>query len=66
MASGEDEVVVLVPVLQREVRQRRGVGELEVGEVPVEDLTVAGREVDVAVASGGGEGVVGLVSAHQQ
>ena len=56
MASGEDEVIVLVPVLQREVRQRRGVGELEVGEVPVEDLTVAGREIDVAVAPGGGGG----------
>ena len=47
MAAGEGEAVVLVPVLQAEVRQRRRVGKLEVGEVPVDDLPVPRGEVDV-------------------
>ena len=36
------------PVLQAKVVERRCVGELEIGEVPVDDLAVARREVDVA------------------
>ena len=48
MAPGEGEAVVLVPVLEAEVVEWRGVGELEVGKVPVDDLAVARGEVDVA------------------
>lgn len=43
MVPGELEVVVLVPVLQREVGEGRRVRELQVGEVPVQDLPVADR-----------------------
>ena len=48
MAPGEGEAVVLVPVLEAEVVEGRGVGELQVCEVPVDDLAVARGEVDVA------------------
>ena len=34
-------------MLEREVVERGGVGELQVGEVPVDDLTVARGQVDV-------------------
>ena len=47
VAAGEGEPVVLVPVLQGQVGQRRGVGKLQVGKVPVDDLAVARRQVDV-------------------
>jgi len=40
VAASKLKVIVLVPVLQRECRQRRRVGKLQVGKVPVEDLTV--------------------------
>lgn len=40
MVSDELKVIVLVPVLEGQLLQRRGVGKLEVCEVPVENLTV--------------------------
>ena len=44
--AGELELVVLVPVLQRQLEERGSVGKLQVGKVPVQDLAVARREVD--------------------
>jgi hypothetical protein len=38
VTSGESESVVLIPVLERQVAQGSGVGELQVGKVPVDDL----------------------------
>jgi len=34
------EAVILVPVLEAEIVEGRGVGELQVGKVPVDDLPV--------------------------
>lgn len=45
MVPSELEVIVLVPVLQRQVPQRRGVGELQVREMPVQDLSVTHRQI---------------------
>lgn len=45
MAARELKVVVLIPVLEGQGGERRGISKLEIGEVPVEDLTVSGREV---------------------
>lgn len=39
----------LVPVFEREGGEGRGVGKLQVGEVPIQDLAIPGRQVDVAV-----------------
>jgi hypothetical protein len=38
VTSGEGEAVILVPVLEGQVAQRGGVGKLEIGEVPVDEL----------------------------
>ena len=46
---GELKVIVLVPVLERELGERSCIGKLKVGKVPVEDLTIAGRKVDGTV-----------------
>ena len=46
--AGELELVVLVPVLEREVREGRRVGELQVGQVPVEHLAIGHAQVAVA------------------
>ena len=62
MTAGEDEVVVLVPVLEREVGQRGGVGEFQVGEMPVQNLTVPGGQVHVAGRGGGVSVVCELVA----
>lgn len=45
MVPCELEVVILIPVLEREVPQRRRVRELQVGEVPVQYLSVAHGQV---------------------
>lgn len=47
MTAGELEVVVLVPVLQAQVRQRSRVGEFQVREVPVQYLTILRRQINV-------------------
>ncbi len=36
----ESEAVILVPVLEAEIVEGRGIGELQVGKVPVDDLPV--------------------------
>lgn len=45
MVPSELEVVVLVPMLQRQGVQRRGVRELQVCEMPIQDLSVAHRQI---------------------
>ena len=47
VSTCESKAIVLVPVLEGEVGEGRGVGKLQVGKVPVDDLTVAGGQVDV-------------------
>lgn len=47
MTAGEFVVVVLVPVLQRQVAQRRRVRELQICEMPVQNLPVPRRQVDI-------------------
>lgn len=49
MTAGELEVVVLVPMFQAQIRQRRRVGEFQIRKVPIQYLTILGREVHVAV-----------------
>ena len=46
-------VIVLVPVLEGEGGQGGRVGKLQVGKVPVDQLTVNGGHVDIAVQDGG-------------
>ena len=48
MGSSQLKVVVLVPVLEGERGERGSVGKLKVGKVPVHQLTVYGRHVDIA------------------
>ena len=43
----EGEAVILVPVLEAEIVEGRGVGELQVGKVPVDDLPVTGGQVHI-------------------
>ncbi len=52
MEATELKGIVLVPVVQREVLQLRGIGEFEVGQVPVDEIPLRGGQVDVAL---GGE-----------
>ena len=40
-------VVVLVPVLEGEGRQGGRIGKLKVSKVPIEDLAVTRRQVDI-------------------
>ena len=47
VAAGELKVVVLVPVLEGEGGEGRGVGKLQVGKVPVQDLTVSRGQVHI-------------------
>jgi len=47
--GGGDVFVYLVPVFEGQRRKGRGVGKLQVGKVPVQDLSVSGGQVDVAV-----------------
>ncbi len=53
MEAAELKCVILVPVVQREVLQLRGIGEFEVGQVPVDEISLRGGQIDVAL--GGGE-----------
>lgn len=48
MAARELKIIILVPVLEGEVAEGRGVGELQVSKVPVEDLSVTRGEVHIA------------------
>ncbi len=52
MEAAELKCVILVPVVQREVLQLRGIGEFKVGKVPVDEISLGGGQVDVAL---GGE-----------
>ena len=45
VGASELKVIVLVPVFEGELRERSGIGKLQVGKVPVQDLTVARRQV---------------------
>lgn len=48
MRSTELELVVLVPMLKREFGQWRRVGELQIGEVPVQELSIVDVEESTA------------------
>lgn len=47
MTSSKLEIVVLVPVLQTQIRQGCRVRELQISEMPVQYLTILRREVHV-------------------
>ena len=44
----------LIPVLEREGGEGCSVGKLQVGKVPVEDLPIPGRQVNITVGNKGG------------
>lgn len=48
VTSGELEIVVLIPVFQRQCWQWCCIGELQISKVPVQDLSITRRQVDIA------------------
>ncbi len=52
MEAAELKCVILVPVVQREVLQLRRIGEFEVGQVPVDEISLGGGQIDVALGGG--------------
>ena len=64
--AGKLKLVVLVPVLERQLGEGGSVGKLEVSKVPVQDLSVSWGEVHSTGregwGGGGGGGVTSLVS----
>ncbi len=53
MEAAELKGIVLIPVVQREILQLRRIGEFEVGKVPVNEISLRGGQIDIAL--GGGE-----------
>lgn len=41
MTAGEFKIIILVPMLEGEVAEGRGIGKFQISEVPIQDLSVA-------------------------
>lgn len=47
MTAGKFKVIILIPVFERQQRKGCGIGELQVGKVPIEDLAISRGQVHV-------------------
>ena len=47
MIALEFKIIILVPVFQREVGERGGISKLEIGKVPVQNLSISVRQVQI-------------------